>query len=96
MDVSAHSIKTLASFAFAPEKRTKHKTTRAPRHKHEQTSRWMDKPPPAQRLAFGRLLNEYLMTVDLTSYRKSGCFFLYLGYHLCRLSVWECYIAKYP
>ena len=96
MDVSVHNIKTFVCLASAPKKHTEHKTMRAPRYKRRQTSRRADKLPPEQRFALGGLLNEYLMAVDLTSFRKTGRFFLFLGYLPCRLSVWECYIAKYP
>jgi hypothetical protein len=69
---------------------------RAPRYKRGQASRRVDKPPPAQRFALGGLLNAFLMAADLTSSRKISRFFLFPGYLPCRLSVWECYIAKYP
>lgn len=94
MDVSVHNIKTFASLVSAPKKHTKHKTMRAPRHKRGQASRRADKPPPTQCFALGGLLNEPLMAVDLASSRKIGRFFL--GYLPCRLSAWECYVAKYP
>lgn len=96
MDVSVHNIKTFVCLVSAPKKHTKHKTMRAPRHKCGQASRRADKPPPAQRFVLGGLLNEFHMAVDHASFRKIGRFFLFLGYLSCRLSVWECYIAKYP
>ena len=96
MDASVHNIKTFVCLVSAPKKHTKHKTMRAPRCNRGQASRRADKPPPAQRFALGGLLNEFLMAVDLASSRKTGRFFLSLGYLPCRLSVWECYIAKYP
>ena len=95
MDFLFHNIKTFVSLA-APKKHTKHKTMRAPCDKRGQASRRADKPPPAQCFALGGLLNEFLMAVDLASSRKTGRLFLFLGHLPCRLSVWECYIAKYP
>ena len=96
MDVSVHNIKTFVSLVSAPEKHTKHKTMRAPRYKSGQASCRADKPPLAQRFALGGLLNEFLMAVDLTSSRKIDRPLLFLDCLPCRLSVWECYVAKYP
>jgi hypothetical protein len=66
---------------------------RVPCTKRGQALYRADKPPPEQCSALGGLLNDYLMAVDFTDYRKFDRHFLFLTTHL---SAWQCYIAKYP
>jgi hypothetical protein len=91
----------------SPEKHTVHKTLREHCFKHEQVVYRVYKPPP-DCVSLCGLLNNYLMAVDFTNYRETGRFILLNDYLLvyrferlddCRLislSVWQCYIAKYP
>ena len=103
MDISVYNIK--AFVCLAPKKHTATKTMRAPRVKRGQVL-YRAKAPPEKRSALCGLLNVNLTAVDFASYRETGRLFLLIRRHsVCRLkngrrliylSVWQCYIAKYP
>ena len=109
MDILIHNIEKLRRLVTALEQHTKHKTMRVPCEKHGQALYRVFKPPPIQRPTLCGLLNENLMAVDFTKYRRTDRHFLFqrshsgccIGYNFfgCRIadrSAWECYVAKYP
>ena len=86
-----------------PEHHTAHKTTRMPYEKYGQAikSRWVYKLPIAKCFILCGLLNDYfIMAVDFTYYRETDRLFLLVCqlsvYGLVYISIWQCYIGKYP
>jgi len=111
MDNKIHNIKMSVWLVSSPDRHTVHKTMRAPCCQHGQALKRVYKPPPNQRPALCGLLNENLMAVDFTNYRKTDCLFLFFTHYpdhrfalrdvfyqiaYYPLSAWQCYIAKYP
>jgi hypothetical protein len=92
MDYYIHNIKTFVCLETPLKRHTAHKTMRVPCVKRGQALYWADKPPPVQSLTFGGLLNVHLMAVDFAKHSEIDRHFLFVS----RLSVWQCYIAKYP
>lgn len=95
MDDSVHDIKTFVSFASVPVRHTAHKTMRVPCANRGQALHRVYKPPPIQCPALGGLLNKYLIAVDIASNREIDLF-LSIDHKRDHLTVWHCYIAKYP
>jgi hypothetical protein len=94
MDTYIQNIKMSTGLISSPEKHTEHKTIRAPCVRHGQKLYRAYNPPPDQHPALCGLLNIYLMAVDFTNYRETDRLFLFITIYL--LSVWQCYIVKYP
>lgn len=109
MDLFIHNIKTFECLVFTPHGHTEHKTQRALRQRRGKASGQDGKPPPAQCKTHCGLLDDGLMAVDFTNYRRVGRHLAFINYFIAFCSLhrnmggasllllqWQCFIAKYP
>jgi len=94
MDTYIRNIKSFICTDSTPH--TAHKTMEAPCTKHGQALYRADKPPPDQCNASCGLLNVYLIAVEFARNCKIGRLYQFIGITTSNLSIWQCYIAKYP